>query len=74
MQLSRGEEEEEMGWAVPAALSGTQEKQLHKPDLENWATGKDSFDFGSNRSFPKLGKGVLQAGEKHETALLPYNR
>lgn len=62
-----------MGWAVPAALSGTQEKQLHKPDLENWATGKDSFDFGSNRSFPKLGKGVLQVGEKHKTALLPSN-
>jgi len=43
MQVSRGEEEEEMVWAVPTAPSGTREKQIHKPDLENWVTGKDSF-------------------------------
>lgn len=41
MQLSREEEEEEMVWAVPTAPLGTQKKQPHKPDLQNWAIGKE---------------------------------
>lgn len=42
-------------------------EELHKPDLENWATGKDSFGFGITAweatVLPEAWKGVLQAGQ-----------